>query len=77
MNFPNIFHRQLSVVTEKSKSFIDNEVKIHDKNCGGKWVCCATTSMQKIEIELEPNFLSGSVSHSRLVRLMISVPFVV
>ena len=39
--------------------------------------CYATTSMWKVELELELNFLSGSVFVPRLVRQVISVPFVV
>ena len=39
--------------------------------------CCATTSMWKVELELEFNFLSDSSFLSRLVRQVISVPFVV
>ena len=39
--------------------------------------CYATTSMRKVELELELNFLPGSVFLSRLVRQVISVPFVV
>ena len=39
--------------------------------------CCAATSMWKVELELEFNFLSGSGFLSRLVRQVISVPFVV
>ena len=39
--------------------------------------CYATTSMRKVELKLEFNFLSGSDFLSRLVRQVISVPFVV
>ena len=39
--------------------------------------CYANTSMRKVELELEFNFLSGSVFLARLVRQVISVPFVV
>ena len=38
---------------------------------------CATTSVRKVELGLESNFLSGSNFLSRLVRQVISVPFVV
>ena len=43
----------------------------------GRGECCATTSMWKVELFLEFNFLSGSSFLSRLVRQVISVPFVV
>ena len=39
--------------------------------------CYASTSMRKVELILEFNFLSGSSFLSRLVRQVISVPFVV
>ena len=39
--------------------------------------CYATTSMRKVELILEFNFLSGSNFLSRLVLQVISVPFVV
>ena len=39
--------------------------------------CYATTRMRKIEIILGFNFLSGSSFLSRLLRQVISVPFVV
>ena len=39
--------------------------------------CCATTSMWKVEIDLEFILLSGSGFLSRLVRQVISVPLVV
>ena len=39
--------------------------------------CYATTSMRKVELILEFNFLSGSNFLSRLVRQVIGVPFVV
>ena len=39
--------------------------------------CYATASMWKVELELEFNFLSVSVFLSRLVRQVISVPFVI
>ena len=39
--------------------------------------CYATTSMRKVELILEFNFHSGSNFLSRLVRQVISVPFVV
>ena len=43
----------------------------------GQGECCATTSMWKVELILEFNFLSGSSFLSRLMRQVISVPFVV
>ena len=43
---------------------------------GRGWVL-AITSMRKVELELEFNFLFGSSFLSRLVRQVISVPFVV
>ena len=39
--------------------------------------CYATTSMRKVELLLEFNFLSDSSFLCRLVRQVISVPFVV
>ena len=36
----------------------------------------AITSMRKVELELEFNFLSGSDFLSRVVRQMFSIPFV-
>ena len=39
--------------------------------------CYATTSMWKVKLEVEFNFLSGSVFLPRLVRQVISVSFVV
>ena len=39
--------------------------------------CYATTSMRKVELLLEFNFLSGSNFLSHLVLQVISVPFVV
>ena len=39
--------------------------------------CCATTRVRKVDIEFEFNFLPGSGFLSRLVRQVISVPFVV
>ena len=43
----------------------------------GQGECYAITSKRKVELELEFKFLSGSVFLSRLVRRVISVPFVV
>ena len=39
--------------------------------------CYATTSMRKVELILQFNFLSGFSFLSRLVRQVINVPFVV
>ena len=51
-------------------------IVIHMLYCRRGKGCCVT-SMWKVELELEFNFLSRSVFLSRLVRQVISVPFVV
>ena len=43
----------------------------------GRGECYATTSMRKVDLILEFNFLSSSNFLSRLVLQVISVPFVV
>ena len=54
--------------------FAQNFPDVSVAEAGG---CCATTSMWKVELDLEFNFLSGSGFLSRLVRQVISVSFVV
>ena len=57
--------------------FISTKVSQHGTLVAGQGECYATTSMRKVELELEFIFLSGSAFLSRLRQQVISVPFVV